>query len=485
MKSRTDKDILNLLKTILRDDRYLDIPLANVIGANITLIYRQGLLTKKPRSKLRLVLIFIYLFLIKDIVGYVLSICNITNQQKHDELTNKIIIEALSNESRLRGLWLPLAEKLGKENCILIVPRNDMVNEYSNFNVISINNLKLNRWFYSRLYFAKNYLKWYKKVKIIKKEYIYLNANFQIEIILTLLTQISLIEKTDWFCQKYHPKSYVSIWDWYYFGSVFCTVFKRYNIPTYTFVHGAIGKNSVDEFIPLNAQYVFTWGNYSSNLFIDNGISKERVLQVGIQRIKQCVTISELKIVEIKKRFNINIEQKILLLAFTAVITESWKKDINRLFELLPDYFFICRPHPSTELFVLAQFIPADKNHIMILSPEQLTLEKCISVSDVVVVDSSTAGFDAIVQNKPVFVLDSNQNSGLQDVMIDAIENNAAIHCKTVTKLINYLKSFDDDVSNGIDNDFNKSQKEFINNYIHAFDTDALNNILNILTDAN
>jgi CDP-Glycerol:Poly(glycerophosphate) glycerophosphotransferase len=481
INSRADIDFLKELKILLKNERYSDILLTNVLGTNVTLTFWMGRLTQKPRKRYRLILLYLYFLFIKDIFKYIKSGFSKSNSKDNTILTDKIIIEAQSHESRIKNLWFPVAKKLGKERC-LVLTSNDQYTEYeSELNYIHLDNIKLNNWLYSRFYILKNAIRWYRKIGRLKLAFPFLNKRFRLEIILILIIQINNIEKVEYFRKKYTPKSYVSIWDWYYLGSAFCSVLKKYRTPTFTFVHGAIGKNSMREFAPLNAQYVFTWGNYSSKLFLERGTPKDCIFSVGIQRIQKFKTKLESEVSKIKSTWKINPDQTIILLAFTSVITDRWKNDIQQLFKLIPDFFFICRPHPSTKLSLINQLIPSDKNNIIILTSKQISLEDCISISDLVIVDSSTAGFDAIIQEKPVFVLDSNEPPKFQDVMLDAIENEAAVLCKNVDELCGQLKNLE--IQNGSISVFDKKRSAFVKDYIHAYGNEAVDNVIEILNN--
>ncbi len=472
---REDVRFLKSLRRVLNNQKYEGVMLSNILGANITLAYWQGVLTSKPRTKLTILFYFIYTLFIRDFYAKIRARF-IKNQVKLNKakISHKIVLEALSSESRLQGFWYPLAKKLGIEKCVVLTPDQHCIDIDSDINFMHVDSLKLNSWLNSRVYIIRNIVRWYKKSSVLKSEFPVLNHNFQLEVILILISQISVLEKAIFFKKEFNPKSYVSIWDWSYLGSACCSIFNKYKIPTYTFVHGALGKRSMDEFVPLNANYVFTWGNYMSNLFIKSGVKKQHVLTVGIQRVERYVALKESEIFELKRKFKIMSHKTVILLAFTAVISKQWVKNVIELIKGFPDFRFIIRPHPSTLPNTITDLFPVF-NNVIILSAGQVSLKDSIDISDVVVVESSTAGFDALIQQKPVFVLDSLANPQFHDIMIDAIDCGAVKLCTTASELGNYFKNAD--YKRDTDSDIAKNRDVFVNDYIDSYGNWAVKKI--------
>ena len=103
------------------------------------------------------------------------------------------------------------------------------------------------------------------------------------------------------------------------------------------------------------------------------------------------------------------------------------------------------------------------------------TIEESIGRGDIIVVNSSTAGFDAINKDKMVFVLDSAAIPKTQDIMLDACEAEAATFCSSFSvfeaKFDDYLNSAD------LRHFYQEKRRLFVNDYVAYFGEDAAREI--------
>ncbi len=110
------------------------------------------------------------------------------------------------------------------------------------------------------------------------------------------------------------------------------------------------------------------------------------------------------------------------------------------------------------------------------LTKDDESIEVSISKSDIIIVDTSTAGFDAINMDKPVFVIDSAPIKRPQDVMEDIISYGAAIFCSSAIEFgINFQKYQTDPEYR---NHLSINRKRFVTDFICDYGDQATKNII-------
>jgi hypothetical protein len=107
--NRPDLSFKHQLQSNFKYETFNKISISNIISSNVTEFY-----TSFARKKFKVVnelLKIIYLLFFRDLYVYAKFYFK-TSQDTL--LTNRIIIEAISDEFRLRGFWLPVAREYKK-----------------------------------------------------------------------------------------------------------------------------------------------------------------------------------------------------------------------------------------------------------------------------------------------------------------------------------------------------------------------------------
>ena len=302
--NRPDLFFKHQLQSNFKNETFNKISISNIISSNITEFY-----TSFNRKKFKVVnelLKIIYLLFIRDL--YVYAKFHFKTSQV-PLLKNKIIIEAISDEIRLRGFWLPVAREYKKDNLYILTEDLKLYNKYkTDFNIIIPYSFNFLLWIKSRFYIISKIIKFYNLIKTKEN-----NTNFialKLRVLGDVICQINSIVKSDELTKSYNPTSFLTIWDLHPLGAVYCSVFKKYNIPSITFIHGAIGVNSLIEFIPLIADYIISWGKHNTSLLKLNGIKPNKILECGCTRMTEYLdpNIDQIKID--KLNLKIDLEKK-------------------------------------------------------------------------------------------------------------------------------------------------------------------------------
>jgi hypothetical protein len=377
----------------------------------------------------------------------------------------------MSTQDRLRGFWYPIFEKSPNRFKKTLVLSCNGIEQYVNDSkkIIYTSRLKGN---------ALEVLKWdNKNRKFLQKQINAICAKHNLSksstfaIYNTILASVILIEQYHQLFKVDKPCGFLTIDDQHVHGAVICNILNSYNIPTYTQIHGAIGVQSMVDFIPINAKYVLCWGNYMKKLFLNEGVAESSLIVTGCQRARKQTKLSTESIYGIKRKIGITVNdlrKPIILFGFTRLITKNWIQDIIELKKGLGYEFQLTgRLHPSTTLSEVKEIKNVLGNEIIILESSDLKLKEHISIADYIIIDSSTLGFDALIQEKTVIVLDSNTELKTQDVMYDLLRANAAILCRSTKEVVEFLHS------EKTQSDLRLNSANFVRNYISNYDEQA------------
>lgn len=461
-RERRDLLVLDRIRNAFRNQYFGDIEIWRLFGANVTLNVWESY--KENRNSHKNYFYFFYYFFLKDALQYVKHqkklVCN-TN------ISKPFVVEAITEERRIKGFWLPVAEEIPKEKVLLLTENTNVyLNNKSKFNIHFLIEFSLAEWIKSRLFIINFILKNFKV--LYKKKSLFAPLK-PIHIINILILQISYVVKIKYLIKKHNPNGFLTFWDWYELGSAGSCVFKSSGLPSFTFIHGAAGEKSLREFVPLNADYIFSWGKYNTRSLINLGVTQTQILECGCQRM---ASFNDKKFNEIA-----SIKNTILIL-LTAIIDEYFTNDIVYVVNhYSKDYSIIVRLHPSTMINNLD--IKLQNLNINFVTCNDETIEMSIGKSEFIIVDTSTAGFDAINMDKPVFVIDSAPVQRAQDIMEDIVNYSAAIFCRSVIDFDNNFQHYI------VDEEYRRqlslNRKRFVDDFILDTGAKATNNIIKYL----
>jgi hypothetical protein len=435
-KDRPEIYLVFKLRKLLDSYQYKGIVLGKILRTRIISDYWSGYYTTNPKSKIGVFFFRFYL------LGKIFL--NFFRVQKNSGfLNNSILIETFDIENRLKGFWHPLIQNRGKDEIVLLECNN--IEKYADtyqkilFFGRSIGNpISIIKWH------LQNYLDLSKNINKICQDSGLNNTSSNV-IYNEILRVILIIEQFSCLFAKNRPRAFIAIDDQHVNGAIICSILNKYNIPTFTHVHGAIGIQSMVDCVPLNSKFVFCWGDYMVDLYKQNGVDSKQLLKVGCQRSNVGVKYSENEIREFKNILGIpekNLNLPTVLFGFTRLITSNWMLDILDISNQLSQKFqFLGRLHPSSSIQDLKQFHFELNENLIISESSDLELLKHISVADFVIVDSSTMGFDALVLGKDVIILDSAIDLKTQDVMFDVIQNGACYLCRNAEEVIGIIQN--------------------------------------------
>jgi hypothetical protein len=454
LQEREDLKILSNVRNALRHIRYGRIELWRLFGANITLQYWEGALGK---TKISAVLIqLINLFFLTDFKKYFRH-RHSTFNYKGDE--RPLIIEALSDDEKLRGFWLPVAQALGKNKSIIVTEDIAIYEKYKqDFNVLLLAHFSIVEWLKSRFFIAYSFFTHF-IFYLTKKQKEKITPLSILSLFSVFIEQINRVVKFKWVIETIKPSGYLTIWDWYAMGSAGTAVFKSYALPTFTFIHGAAGKDALVEFVPLNADYIFSWGKHNTQNLIELGVKREQILEDGCPRMTAFLDTDAAISSDGKK---------IIMILLTANVDPVFVYDIKEIAAKYQNDFDIqVRLHPSKSKEELHEALI--NAPLTFITKHDESIEKSIEKAFVIVVDTSTAGFDAINRDKPVFVIDSSPIKKNQDVMADVIKAGAALFSPSFSDFVQRFDHFISESDTTLKATLTQNRRHFIQHFVAEF----------------
>jgi hypothetical protein len=426
---RDDLIVLNSIRDAFSNEKFDGIEIWRLLGANITLNYWEAVNNKSLSFKLKQYKTFLYIFFCYDFLKL------IKNYKKINYIKPKlkpVFIEVISIENRIKGFWKPLADLYDNENAILITDKIEIYQNLKNeYNTSLLLKFSFTDWCFTRIFLLGFIIRNFNKLFVKQKTY---KPITPIQLLTTIALQLTLVTKLKWLVSKYNPKAFLTVWDWYNLGSAGCAVFKFNKLTSFTFIHGAAGKEALKEFLPLNANYIFAWGNHNKKSLVELGVFEPNILVCGCTRMKP---YNFAKTESYQNKEN-------LLILLTFLINECFLNDINDLIKNYSNNYNISiRLHPSSQIEKIAPKINC--NEVIFIESKNETIESSILNSDIVVLDTSTAGFDAVNLLKPVFIIDSSPIPRPQDIMKDIIDAKAAVFCRSVSEFHTKLAKFKND----------------------------------------
>jgi len=187
-------------------------------------------------------------------------------------------------------------------------------------------------------------------------------------------------------------------------GACFVLAARRLGIPTFTLLHGVI--NGPWGYTPVVAETVLAWGEIQRDQLIRLGTPKERIQLVGFERLAEGPLPCG---VTLREKFGVEPGEVVVLFASGALerahqlqVAVVFARAVSRV----AGFKGFIRLHPSeraTDFKEFAARYPA----LRILENREVSADEAFAMSDLVVVNNSGFGAEALGRGKPCVVLDA------------------------------------------------------------------------------
>lgn len=469
------------VRQIVAGDAFQGVPLARVLGAALTPRYwADGFTIRAPRPTAGLARRVYYLWLRER----ALAVRGRPRRRRISLPEGRVAIEVVSVEPRSRNLWEPVARQLGRERTVLVLAHRHLRASLSpDYPAIAMDEMPID-WPACRAWLRPRLPRWEAALADVRREFD-LAPGAEVEIGNTLIVQAMRIAEVLALGRALAPRSFLTLWDHGPFGAPLCASLRALGVPTHTVVHGAVGRQSMMDFTPLNADRVLVWGEVQRRLFVDAGVAPSRIVVVGCQRLRMAheTELHGGERAALLRRFGLQASGPVVVVGFTVLDANrrlAWACAVREMHDALPEAVLLCRLHPSEK--------PASYAHLLVQGPrlaviggDALALEATLALADAVVVDSSTLGFDAVVHRRVVAVFDPYPTPKAQGVMPEVVAAGAALYARSPAELAQALRSVWGDAAAGAA--LRVRGDMFVRKYVAAFGDEAAQRVARELWD--
>jgi hypothetical protein len=247
-------------------------------------------------------------------------------------------------------------------------------------------------------------------------------------------------------------------------------VANKSNIPTFTFIHGAI--DPPDNYIPILTQYIFCWGNYHVKVLTEVNTPKEKMIVTGNTNLTR---ILEADASEVRKKLHITSNNKKIIVLFTNNIDPVLQINLAQSFidfcKGNNQVIGIIKLHPLESLNDYARLAFPEQVHIYLAS--LFSLDEALAIADGVMSHNSLVAIDTLIKRQPLAILNTiNLPLGIAE----------RLHLEANVPMVSNQDSFNRFVQSLSENTYSFEQKEkFVHNYCSAFGNEAVDNSIHAL----
>ena len=267
---------------------------------------------------------------------------------------------------------------------------------------------------------------------------------------------------------KSKPIALITDFDRLSINSILIQLLNKYNIPTFTFIHGSTIPN-LDNFVPLFAEYVFCWGEYHLEQF--KSWNKKLIL-VGNHKFN--TTLNNRSKSELFKSLKIHDQTNVITLV-TNISNNDYFNHAEIFCESVDgtNWFPIIKIHQNEKIndYKLLK----NKYKKLVIIKDQFDIDETILVSDFLLTQQSTVSVESIVKGVPFAIFNplNHHDIGICDLLFKKSNTKKFTNMKD---LKSFLKKVDRlNIENLIDKE---SQMRCFRKYICSYNGAESENLI-------
>ncbi len=372
-----------------------------------------------------------------------------------------------ANSPRLVNFFLPLTRLIPDKKEILFVNRKGHSiadNRMSTFESKRLNLYNYWSWLIEFLPIFRNFSKL--EQSLMKNHH--LDWQILLGLRITLLHQSQSLFIFNKLLQRTNPKVIITDHDRQTLNAALIIQGKILQIPTYTFIHG--GTIPIANFVPLVADKILCWGKLHQNQFHEFGIPINRLPIVGNCQLEIPETIPPNKTNQVVFVANpLEKQDKLKLATYfcEAVVNVNKTRPIQGIIKLHPsetisDYQFLGKMYPT----------------IKILTSKEISNADTFLQTDLFVSHNSTMGFEALIKNKKVIILNPADVFFHIGIGKEMIEKGGCLEAKNSSELSRCILS---EIKNIEEQIPNTKAAEYIDAYCSYFGEDSAKKVFELI----
>lgn len=207
---------------------------------------------------------------------------------------------------------------------------------------------------------------------------------------------------------RHRVKSLLLTSDAHHGERLFTLIANQLDIPSLVIQHGA----TLDEwgYVPLYATRFAAWGNSSRQWLIENGVPSEKIVVTGSPRSDQFVCRNpSMSREDFCSRMSIPVSDCLILWVVDPIPEIKNTVILQRLIGViraLPWAHLIIRPHPGSPQVSWLTDIVTGQERVLVSSAVKENLYDLLSIVDMVIIQCSTVGIEAMLFGKPVLIFE-------------------------------------------------------------------------------
>lgn len=348
-----------------------------------------------------------------------------------------ILVVWAGDTPRLNDLMLPVVRELGTHECTILVRRRPGSSlqraGLASLSWESLPRFDLKAW---RAEFWHCLPRWKRDVSRFAARH-RLGPGAVTFLLAALAAQTQKLMRCRALLENLQPRAIVTDFDRNSDSSCLLLAAARHHIPTATLVHGVVGAYG---YTPLIADVACCWGALQERQLRLQGVPRDRLRITGCPRLLRTVGADRGE-----QRFRLGIRDDLPVVLFaTSPVAHATAWRIAGLFcqamALLPSVHGVVRLHPAEsarEYRQLQQRYPS----VQFLPSSRGTVEQALAAADLVIVESSGFGNDAVVYGKCTAILrppglDSVNARELVELAGCPVSTSAADLARAVTRIL-------------------------------------------------
>lgn len=331
---------------------------------------------------------------------------NSFSSKDFSQYRGRLVLTWLFDREDLKGFVLPLLEKYGYDNTVVLGPlasmRAKLPHEAHFVLWGDFPKIDMKVW---RKEFNRCQPTWRRRLnQVLEKHSVPLYVG---ELLVNRLQiQTKRIMAAGRFLDVVEPKVIVTEYDRNGHSSCLVLAARQRGIPAITMIHAAgLEPYPSYGFAPFLARYACCWGEQHKQNLLAHGVADQQLVVTGCQAL-----LRELEVKRDSARLKIGLalDKPAVLLATSPIKLEDRKKYtlvFCAAMSKLPELSAIVRLHPAENIAEYQNLVD-EFPKVMFLSNNSMSRDESLAAADIVVNHESSFGVDAILKGKLVVIID-------------------------------------------------------------------------------
>ena len=319
--------------------------------------------------------------------------------------SGRMVFTWLFDRADLKAFVLPLLEKYGTDQSIVVAPLASMQAQLPDQTAFvtwdEFPKIDMKLW---RREFDRCSPIWRQRLNQVLAKHVV--PPYVAEFLLWhLQIQTQRLMAFSHFLDIIRPKAIVTEFDRNEQSSCLVLAARQRSIPAVTMVHGALTPYPSYGYAPLLANYACCWGELHKHNLMEHGVDQDQLVVTGCQGITRTLGVKQ---DSARMEIGAPVDKPVILLATSPIKLED-RKHYASVFcaamSRLPEMTAIVRLHPAENMAQYQEVI--DKfPKVTFLANDAMTRDESLAAADIVVVHESGFGIDALLKGKLVVILD-------------------------------------------------------------------------------